>query len=333
MPRRMSLISATLSCLANLVTGYPSKCFQAQVTAIPDYALTYAPYTVLYSKEHYFPSDVVTHLEHTTPEVNYTAIADATTLADLNSLTTDAYLTSNDDVETNPSWLTSIDNKPDADGLSKAPATIIAVQKDGFVDVFYFYFYSFDFGNDLFGIVFGNHVGDWEHSMVRFVNGEPTHVYLSAHSSGYAYTYDAIAKEGKRPKVYVADGTHANYAITGTQEYTFAGSLITDDTDEGPFWDVALNYRGYWFDNDTTTFTIAGGAGTGGAAQDAEGAHWLLWKGAWGDQEYPEDDDRQYCVFDISCHYVNGPTGPLAKNLGRTKLCQNKDDCDILDSL
>ena len=63
------------------------------------------------------------------------------------------------------------------------------------------------------------------------------------------------------------------------------------------------------FDNDTTTFTIAGGAGTGGSAQDAEGAHWLLWKGAWGDQEYPEDDDRQYCVFDISCHYVNGPTG------------------------
>ena len=60
--------------------------------------------------------------------------------------------------------------------------------------------------------------------MVRFVDGEPTHVYLSAHSSGYAYTYDAIAKEGKRPKVYVADGTHANYAITGTQEYTFAGS-------------------------------------------------------------------------------------------------------------
>ena len=69
MPRRMSLISATLSCLANLVSGYPSKCFQARVTAIPDYALTYAPYTVLYSKEHYFPSDVVTHLEHTTPEV------------------------------------------------------------------------------------------------------------------------------------------------------------------------------------------------------------------------------------------------------------------------
>ena len=98
------------------------------------------------------------------------------------------------------------------------------MQKDGFVDVFYFYFYSFDYGNDLFGIVFGNHVGDWEHSMVRFVDGEPTHVYLSAHSSGYAYTYDAIAKEGKRPKVYVADGTHANYAITGTQEYTFAGS-------------------------------------------------------------------------------------------------------------
>lgn len=329
MARCISLVCLTLFGLTSLVLGSPSLIVKRD--AIPDYALKYAPYTLLYSNETYQPSDAAVHLQHTTPKVNFEAIADATTLTDLNTLTADAFLTSNDDPETLPAWLLSTDNKPDADGLSAAPATIIAVQKDGFIDVFYFYFYSFDFGNDLFGIVFGNHVGDWEHSMVRFVDGAPTHVYLSAHSSGYAYTYDAIPKNGDRPIVYVADGTHANYATAGTQEYTFAGSLITDDTDEGPFWDVALNYRGYWFDNSTTTFSSAGGAGPGGAAQNAEGADWLLWTGAWGDEEYPDDDPRQYCVFDISCHYVSGPTGPVQKNLGRNEVCQAEDDCEILE--
>ena len=60
--------------------------------------------------------------------------------------------------------------------------------------------------------------------MVRFVDGALTHVYLSAHSGGYAYTYAAVEKRGVRPVVYVADGSHANYATAATQKYTIAGS-------------------------------------------------------------------------------------------------------------
>jgi hypothetical protein len=37
---------------------------------IPDYAITYAPYSYLYSGESYWPSDIATHLEHVTPEVS-----------------------------------------------------------------------------------------------------------------------------------------------------------------------------------------------------------------------------------------------------------------------
>ena len=28
---------------------------------------------------------------------------------------------------------------------------------------------------------FGNHVGDWEHTEMRFQNGRPTDMYLSVH--------------------------------------------------------------------------------------------------------------------------------------------------------
>ncbi|KAI4522055.1 hypothetical protein K525DRAFT_223654 [Schizophyllum commune Loenen D] len=318
--------------------------------AIPDYALTYAPYTILYSDEGWWPSDISTHLAHVTPkasllsasklvvsrstdidQVDSVAVADSVTLATLNSITADAFLTSNDDVEDDPAWLTSTDNMPDGNGLSWAPATIIAADKGDFVDVFYFYFYSYNHGTTFLGTRLGNHVGDWEHSMVRFVDGAPTHVYLSAHSGGYAYTYDAVEKRGVRPVVYVADGSHANYATAGTQKYTIAGSLIEDHTDEGPFWDVALNYRGYWYN--AGTYTAAGGAGTGGAEQANEGVDWLYWGGHWGDAQLPDDDPRQNCIFDIECHYVDGPTGPNSKNLGRTAVCQDEDNCDIKDSI
>lgn len=84
-------------------------------------------------------------------------------------------------------------------GKSDAPAVLIVIEKgDGIVDAFWFYFYSFNLGNKVLNIRFGNHVGDWEHSMVRFQHGEPKAVFLSEHNFGGAYSYDAIEKMGKR---------------------------------------------------------------------------------------------------------------------------------------
>jgi hypothetical protein len=54
--------------------------------------------------------------------------------------------------------------------------------------------------------------------------------------------------------------------------------------------------------------------------QSSEGVDWLYWLGAWGDEQYLTSDSRQTCIFD-ECHYVDGPTGPLAKNLGRMTVC------------
>jgi len=68
--------------------------------------------------------------------------------------------------------------------------------------------------SSVLGLRFGNHVGDWEHNMVRFINGVPDTVYYSAHSGGAAYKYSAVEKDGDRPISYIAIGTHANYAVS-----------------------------------------------------------------------------------------------------------------------
>ena len=84
-------------------------------------------------------------------------------------------------------------------GRSDAPAVLIVVPKDnGVVDAFWFFFYSYNLGNAVFNVRFGNHVGDWEHTTVRFQDGVPKAVFFSEHSFGEAYTWDAVEKSGKR---------------------------------------------------------------------------------------------------------------------------------------
>ncbi|KAI5242011.1 hypothetical protein E4T43_04985 [Aureobasidium subglaciale] len=301
--------------------------------AIPSYALTYAPYTYLQSGEGWFPSDVATHVKHMSVEYNYKNVSTSVNLETLNNYNSSTFLTSYDDVETNPAWLTSTYGKPNGKGYSAAPGTIIVVEKSGFVDVFYFYFYSYNHGSLVLGSRVDNHVGDWEHSMIRFSTaGVPQNVYYSAHSSGTAYTYSAVSKVGVRPIVYSAAGSHANYATAGTQKiYPIVGNIVTDITDAGPYWDIVQNYRGYYYDPASNTVTSAGGVGVGATEQASERVDWLYWAGMWGDEQYPTSDKRQSCALGIDdlCHYQTGPTGPLTKNLGRTAVCQKEDGCTI----
>jgi hypothetical protein len=148
--------------------------------ALPAYALTYAPYTYLQSGEAWFPSDVTTHVKHMSVEYNFKNVSISVSLKTLNTFNSSDYLTSYDNVETNPAWLTSGYGKPNAKGYSAAPATIIAVEKNGFVDVFYFYFYSYNHGSLVLGSRVDNHVGDWEHSMV---SQQLSDITLQHHSS------------------------------------------------------------------------------------------------------------------------------------------------------
>ena len=247
---------------------------------------------------------------------------------------------------------------PDPAGYSPAPAILVLVDKGhGILDAFWFYFYSFNLGNTVLNIRFGNHVGDWEHSLMRFHNGVPKAIFFSAHSGGLAYSYNAVEKgKGKgregRPVLYSAMGTHAMYATPGTQPYILPFGLLADVTDRGPLWDPALNHLAYHFNTSITHDQDAKSISSfsslfqsrdqelhvmqdtlqPASCNPAAPTSWWWYSGHWGDKFYELMDLRQW-RFAGQYHYVNGPLGPLFKNLGRNKVCQSRGSCRILESI
>lgn len=100
-------------------------------------------------------------------------------LASLNALGGDTiYLTSVDDVTKNPAWLNGV--KPDGNGKTNGATSCAVIVNDrgsGNVDAFYMYFYANNLGNTVLGQEIGDHVGDWEHNMIRFKNGVPKAIW------------------------------------------------------------------------------------------------------------------------------------------------------------
>ena len=141
------LTSPLLVCLMALVAvdAAPAK----RSGNLPDFVLNYAPLSYLHSSEKYWPSDVKIHLANVIPQVNFKPVGGGTpNLQNLSSLSNDFSLTAIGNIlDPNYSFLTSVYGKPDNSG-SQAPGTIIVVEKaGGIVDAFYFYFYSWNYGN------------------------------------------------------------------------------------------------------------------------------------------------------------------------------------------
>ncbi|KAI5363512.1 Putative vacuolar protein sorting-associated protein [Septoria linicola] len=235
-------------------------------------------------------------------------------------------------------------HKPQPGGRSSAPAILIVVPKEnGIVDAFWFFFYSFNLGQTVLNIRFGNHVGDWEHTCVRFRNGKPIEVFLSEHNFGQAFTWKAMEKYipshdgsgtmigswsnetagrmAKRPVVYSAIGSHAMYGTPGLHPYIIPFGLLHDETDRGPLWDPAQNFQAYTYDPKNRTMRAS-------MMNPTSPVGWLSYAGHWGDKYYQLNDPRQY-RFAGQYHYVNGPTGPKFKNLGRSKVCQRRGNCAV----
>lgn len=236
------------------------------------------------------------------------------------------------------------DKKPDPSGYSKAPAVLILVDKGaGIVDAFWFFFYSYNLGQTVFKIRFGNHVGDWEHCMVRFQNGIPRAMFLSEHAGGKAYLWKALEKRAQkngkpaRPVIYSAVGSHAMYASPGLHPYVLPFKLLKDITDKGPLWDPALNNYAFWYDyevdrDEARNATIMDKTSLTPAAKNPDlPTSWFHFEGFWGDDIYPLSDPRQWRLFG-EYHYVVGPLGPKAKWLDRRKVCQT-EKCTIVDSI
>ncbi|TGO51765.1 hypothetical protein BOTNAR_0345g00130 [Botryotinia narcissicola] len=168
------------------------------------------------------------------------------------------------DITTSPTFLTEVVPSSTTGRTQDAIScsVILTDHGDGLVDVFYMYFYAYNQGNTVLGQELGNHIRDWEHNMIRFVNGTPQAVWYSQHANGQAFKYSVVEKSGKRPIAYSARGSHANYAISGTHDHTIPdlnlpAGLLQDYTSRGTIWDPVLSSYFYTYDARTKEFSKA----------------------------------------------------------------------------
>ncbi|KAH7078819.1 hypothetical protein BKA63DRAFT_251735 [Paraphoma chrysanthemicola] len=323
------------TCIATLAKAAPAMLRERQAPSdVPDYVLKYAPVVYLHSDETYFPTDLKVFLDNTTPRVNYNEVSGPSkplTQDNVNQMGNDVYLTSNNDVTKDPEWIKG--TKPDGSGKTNNAITATVIVNDkgnGNVDAFYMYFYAYNYGGEVLGwnkLNFGNHVGDWEHTMIRFLNGEPQHIWFSQHANGQAFKYSVVEKtESGRPIAYSSKGSHANYAMGGTHDHTIPnlnlpGGVLEDYTNRGTYWDPLL--ASYFFKFDAGGNSFAPYAGT----ESTTPTNWLYFKGRWGDQEYPTSDKRQVKLFG-QAKFSSGPTGPADKQLNRNNVCpENGKKC------
>ncbi|ODQ78602.1 hypothetical protein BABINDRAFT_162803 [Babjeviella inositovora NRRL Y-12698] len=349
---------------------------------IPLYVSECAPAIYLYSEEKYMPYDPAQfvknfHLEFrngssvpggefplsltklaTISKTYCRPIGDETDAGyDING-EDDIFFKSHSDFDGDPAWITGVHNQPDVnDGrLEDAPATVLVVDKgNGWVDAYWFYFYSFNLGPFVMGHgPYGNHVGDWEHSLVRFYEGEPVLVWMSAHGGGAAFEYETMEKYGPnlakpmkhagkgnqkfaddsgshpmkftegslsntQPVLFSARGTHANYASPGQHPHDLPYAMLNDYADRGSLWNPVLNYLAYTFDG--ARLTPGNGSVPFREATEYADGRWLFYTGHWGDQTLPMKDPRQHWSVWLK-KYIDGPRGPLLKNLLRVSPCQ-----------
>lgn len=172
-----------------------------------------APLVYIDVNDPYLPSDIGAQLTNTDAELNFTRITSGPSNLDLSNLAginsggdcagfddCDIYLTSRDNVTLRPPWLKGVLPNPETGETTGAVSSAVIVNDhggSGTVDAFYFYFYAFNQGVNLSGTVLGNHVGDWEHTMLRFVDGEPQTMWYSAHSVGQSCSQGNAAMPGR----------------------------------------------------------------------------------------------------------------------------------------
>lgn len=125
-----------------------------------------APLFRLHPDDKYRPTDLSTFLHHVRPQINFSDVEAPPnlTLADLDRCNSvgekggqDIYLTSYDDVTTEPAWLEGVSGIDDlgGTGTNRTGAVIVVEKERQIVDVFYFVFWAWNYG----GTVVGRNLG------------------------------------------------------------------------------------------------------------------------------------------------------------------------------
>ncbi|MBN1204694.1 MAG: Vps62-related protein [Myxococcaceae bacterium] len=188
-------------------------------------------------------------------------------------------------------------------------------QPTGITDIIYWMFYPYNNGKlvcvgyEVDGncvgdrVRFGNHVGDWEHMTVRFVDGRPSQIHLAQHSHGQTFVYGdkVLALAQGRPTLYAADGSHGLYADEGRHVYQSLdnGDELVDDTGAGMLWDTGSTVVPFeWQTSGTYTGSL----------------DWLNITSRWG-------NPKSGCavVEDLTgeCVLNDGPQAPMSKGFSQ----------------
>lgn len=151
--------------------------------------------------------------------------------------------------------------------------------------------------------IFGNHVGDWEHVTVRFVDGYPQELAMEAHGNTSIFPWGSRKVEmldQSHPIVYSAQGSHGFYEYAGRNRYKDLpnGDFLVDDMNAGVAWDTWNNVVPFFY-QDVGSY---------------EGANaWVNYKGRWGNA--PAGCGQFNVIQEISGECVLNP-GPSSPFLG-----------------
>jgi hypothetical protein len=144
------------------------------------------------------------------------------------------------------------------------------------------------------GEVWQVHEGDWESvTVILDATGKPLLAGYSQHSDGQRREWAKVPKEGARPRVFVALGSHANYFAAG--KHRFDPRIVE------PILIAVIEQKGLE-PADTT--------GRGAVVRPrlvritATSPAWMAFAGAWGEDAYLRAPPS------APARYGNGPPGP-----------------------
>ncbi len=263
-------------------------------------ATWFAPRIWLHAEESYFPSSVEFFLPNVHGE--------------------DGYLVTNQplgcDSCTDPQFLDG--QRPDQVQVPMYVEVVTRMQNGvptNITDVIYWNFYPYNNGKRVcigwyspWGCAggystFGNHVGDWEHLTVRFIEGRPYAVYLSQHSGGQTFLFGAkeLAVLGWHPEAYSAKGSHGLYPDAARHIYETIpnGDFLADDTSRGIAWDGWVQPVIFpWQPMGTYTGSLS----------------WLNITSDWGN---PPSGCDFSDIIGGQCVLNSGPTAPMKKGFSQ----------------
>ena len=124
-----------------------------------------------------------------------------------------------------------------------------AVEKEyEYLDLCYYFFFPFNKAKSVFGIPFGNHVGDWEHMIVRLrIYNEDGKIYYapvlaqySIHSQRIYLPWDEVPEfEDTHPVGYIARGSHGIWPKEGKNVYVDKVIVkLSDICSKGEAWNL-----------------------------------------------------------------------------------------------